>query len=125
MSTTITLTIAEAGADSERLDQLTRTLRGELADLEIGEVRVPSLGAPPPGSRAIDVAAVGALVVLLNGSAELMGHVATLMRSWVGRGRTARVVEMTVGDKSLRISDASEEQQDRLIQEFIRAVERG
>jgi hypothetical protein len=122
VDTPVTVRIAEAGADGERVDELTRALRTELIALDVGDVRLPPGEPPPPGTRAVDVATIGALIVLVNGSAELLTHVATLLSSWVGRGSVTREVELTVGSTSIRISSASQAQQDRLVEEFVRAV---
>jgi hypothetical protein len=46
-------------------------------------------------------------------------------RAWLGRGEgpaADRTVELTVGDRSLRVTSVSDEQQDRMIDAFLRAV---
>ena len=55
--------------DAEEVAQATWQLRRELLDLEVDAVEAPGAGEPPPGSRAVDVAALGALVVNLADSA--------------------------------------------------------
>jgi len=114
--------IAEGGADAERLDYLIHGVRSELLQLDVDAVEPVMAGPPPPGSRAIDVATVGALVVSLGGSAEALTQMMTALRSWVGRTPAPRTIEMTVGEKTLRLSDASLAQQDRVIDEFVRAI---
>jgi hypothetical protein len=120
------VTIDEPGAGPERLEELAGTLRAELLDLDVEDVRPVPAGAAPPGSRGIDPAAVAAFVVSLGGSAEAVSQMVTALQAWVGRGRThPRTVEMTVGDKTLRITDASPDQQARLVGEFVRLVREG
>ena len=57
------LHLSEEGADAERLAVLTGYLRGELLQLDVEDVTALPAGEPPPGSRAFDVAAVGALLI--------------------------------------------------------------
>jgi len=116
------IAIGEPGADAERLQSLSDGVRTELLELDVDEVRPVRTGEVPPGARAVDAAAVGAFVVSLGGSAEALNQILTALRSWVGRSRAPRSVEMTVGDKTLRISDASLDQQDRLIDTFVELV---
>ena len=117
------VTIDEPGADEQRLEELAGTLRAELLDLDVEDVRRVPAGAAPPGTRGIDLAAAAAFVVSLGGSTEAVTQMVTALRAWVGRGRNhPRSVEMTVGDKTLRIADASLDQQDRLIAEFVSLV---
>lgn len=117
--------IAEGGADAERLDYLIHGVRSELLQLEVDAVEPVRAGVPQPGSRAVDVAAMGALMVSLGGSDEALTQMMTALRSWVGRTPAPRMIEMTVGDRTLRISDASPAQQDRMIDEFVTAIREG
>lgn len=127
MDTQVLVRVQESGADAERLADLADNLRTEILALDVDDVRPVSDGAAPPGSRAMDVAAVGALLASLNGSTEALGHLVRTVRSWLGRGANAvpRTVELTVGDKTLRVTNASGEQQDRLVEAFIAAVAAG
>lgn len=116
--------IAEGGADAERLQELTYELRAELLWLDVDEVTLVSGGDSPPGSRAIDLAAVGSLLVSMKDSLQLLGQVAAAVEAWLGRGSAGRTVELSIGDKALRVTSVSSDQQDRLIEEFIHAVAR-
>ena len=49
--------------DAEQVAEATLRLRRELLDLDVEAVEVPSAGEPPPGTRAVELAALGALVV--------------------------------------------------------------
>ncbi|MCO8272018.1 hypothetical protein M1L60_15600 [Actinoplanes sp. TRM 88003] len=105
--------IAEGGADAERLDYLIHGVRSELLQLDVDAVEPVSAGPPPPG----------ALLVSLGGSAESLTQMMTALRSWVGRTPAPRTIEMTVGERTLRISDSSIGQQT--IDEFVTAVREG
>ena len=126
MNTQVVVRVDEFGADAERLTELAEALRTELLELDLDDVRALRGGDPPPGSRGIDVAVVGALLASLNGSAEVGGKLLTTVRSWLDRGNNSvqRTVELSVGDKKLKLTGASNEQQDRLIEEFVSALGR-
>jgi hypothetical protein len=114
--------VEEGGADTERLQELTEGLRAELLELDVEDISGVREGEGPPGSRAVDMAAVGALLVSMKGSMQLLGHLVVAVRSWLARSSAERTIELTIGDKTLRMTNASSDQQDRLIEEFIHAV---
>jgi hypothetical protein len=115
------LQLAEEGADAERLAVLTRYLRGELLQLDVEDVTALQAGEPPPGSRAFDVATVGALLIAVGQSAEGLRSVVFAIRDWLRRGKgTGRVVRLELGGDALELSQASMADQDRLIELFVR-----
>ena len=115
------LQLAEEGADAERLAVLTRYLRGELLQLDVEDVTALQAGEPPPGSRAFDVATVGALLIAVGQSAEGLRSVVFAIRDWLRRGKGAgRVVRLELGGDALELSQASMADQDRLIELFVR-----
>ena len=121
MTEPITIEIAEEGADAERIDALTGYLRNDLLELDVAEVRRAPGGPPPPGTRGIDVAAVGALLVSLGGAATSINEIVTVIRAWLGRGGgVKRSVKLTIGGDVLELSEASRAEQDRLVDLFVR-----
>lgn len=114
------------GADAAELDELAGLLRGQLLELDVDDVtRARADGAAPPGSRGADVTAIGALVVALQPSLELARVLVSTVQGWLRRGSSGRAVELTIGDSTLKLTAASQEQQDRLVEEFVRAAARG
>lgn len=110
----------EEGADDQRLDMLTGYLRRELLALDVHDVTTRSDGTPPPGSRAVDVAAIGGLLVTLGKSAGGLRAVVTAARTWLARGNTAtRSVRLEIGGDVLELSAATTADQDRLVALFI------
>ena len=85
MNTEVLVRVGEHGACPDRLAELADALRTELLALDLDDVKPAPGGAPPPGSRAFDVAAAGALLASVSGSAELIGHVVAAARAWLGR----------------------------------------
>ncbi len=122
MGSRIVVSIDEDGADSERLEDLSLALRRELLELAVDDVEPVHAGQAPAGTRAVDVAAVGALLVTLTSSAGAAAGVVDMVRGWLRRSSGARTVELSLGDKTLKLAGASDEQQERLIQEFLHAI---
>jgi hypothetical protein len=125
MDQELVLRIEEDGADDERLDSLATTLRAELLALDVDDVRRPSAGAAPEGSRALELAAIGALLVSIKGTTEVVSSVVNAIRGWLARGSSDRSVEVTIGDRTLKLTAATAEQQDRVVEEFLRAATAG
>ncbi len=123
METAIVVQVAEGGADAERLDALTTQLRDELLHLNVDDVRPAVVGEAPPGSRAIELAAIGALIVTLQQSEQLVAGVVNLVRQFIKRDAgPALTVHLTIGGKSIELSNATADQQQQLVQEFLRSV---
>ncbi|WP_323095484.1 effector-associated constant component EACC1 [Intrasporangium sp. YIM S08009] len=126
MRATVVVALSEAGADGLRLDSLHRQLRTELGDLDEVEPLSSSGSAPveaAPGSRAVDTATVSALAVAVFGSGGLTALVASL-RGWLRRGTgDARSVRIEVGGDVFELTDASAEEQARLLQVFLQHVD--
>jgi hypothetical protein len=125
MADEIVVTILDADSDAERLDEAAAVLRAELLALDVEDVVPARGGAAPAGTRAFDVAAVGALVVVATNSVELVNQLVTTVRAWLrGRPPAGQEVELTVGDKTIRLAAATSEQQERLVNDFLQAIGR-
>jgi hypothetical protein len=125
VDTQVVVRVEEGGSDGERLQELAQSLRSELLELDVTDVTPLRGGEPPPGARAIDAAAAGALLVVVKGSLDLLDRLVSAVRSWLGRRPAPCSVEVAIGDRVLRVSNASPEQQERLIAEFLHTVARG
>ena len=122
MSSALAIELTETGSDPERIDELTTRLRGELLDLDVEAVERVSAGPAPDGSRAIELAAIGALLVTVEQSGELVAKVVNTIREWLKRDpEPTRTVKISLGNRVIELTAASNEQQDRLIAEFVRA----
>ena len=126
MADALALELSEAGADPARLEELTTRLRSELLDLDVNDVERVSAGNAPEGSKAIELAAVGALIVTMEQSGPLLAKVVSNIREWLKRDpEPTRAVKITLGDQTIELTAASSDQQDRLVAEFIRAAGSG
>jgi hypothetical protein len=120
MDEKLRLQLAEEGADAERLAMLTGYLRAELLQLDIDVVAVPQDDGGQPGSRAVGAAEVGALLVTLGRSAEGLRSLLSAVRNWLRRGPEAqRTVRLELDGDALELSQASEDDQQRLIELFV------
>jgi hypothetical protein len=112
--------VSEDGADALRVDTVAGYLRRDLSQLDVDDVTALPAGPPPAGARAIDVAAVGGLLVALGNSADALRSVVSAIQAWLSRGAGARrTVRLELGGDALELSEASAADQDRLISLFI------
>ena len=114
------LLLEEDGADAERVDMLTGHLRRELAQLDVESVGPLPAGDAPPGTRGLDAATVGGILVTLGPAANGLAAVVTAIRGWLARSPgPVRTVRVELGGDVLELSQASADQQDRLIELFV------
>ncbi len=106
----------DTDADAAELDDAVRGLRGELLELDVEDVERPSGGSAPEGARGPEVALLGTLMVSA-GRAGVSALVKTVA-GWIGR-RPGRSVTLQIGDDSIELTDASAEDQQRLIEAFV------
>ena len=114
------LQISEEDADAERLAVLAGYLRAELLELDVEDVTAPQVGELPPGARGAGMDVVGALLVALGQSAEGLQSVISVIRRWLDRsGGNRRTVRLELGGDTLELSQASVDDQARLIELFV------
>ncbi len=114
------LLVDEDGADAERVEALTGHLRRELAQLDVERVSALPAGEAPPGTRGLDAATVGGLLVALGQSATALTAVVAAVRGWLARSPgPVRTVRVELGGDVLELSQASATEQDRLIELFV------
>ena len=120
MDDEVRLELSEDGADAERLGELTGFLRQELLQLDVEDVTPLRTGEAPPGTRGLELAAVGGLLISLGSAADGVRAVVLAVRRWLGRGGdTRRTVRLEIGGDSLELSEATSADQQRLIDLFV------
>ena len=103
-------------ADAEELERLAIQLRRQLEGLEVEAVeRIPGEAAPE-GSKALDWAIIGGLLVKFGPGA--LAAVVHTVQAWVARD-TRRSVTIRDGDRELVLEDATAEQQQQLVDAFL------
>jgi hypothetical protein len=105
-------------ADPEEIAEATLQLRRELLDLDVGAVEVPRAGEAPPGTRAVELAALGGLVVSVA-KPELLAAVVAAVRSWLSRSQR-RSIKLALGGDVLELTGVSSDEQRRLTDEWLR-----
>jgi hypothetical protein len=105
-------------ADAADLVELAGLLRTELLDTDVDRVEFAREGLPPSGAKAVDVLAIGSLVVELGRSVQVLLGVVSAVRSWVS-GHAVRGVKIQMDGDVLEIGRASSEEQRRLIEIWI------
>jgi hypothetical protein len=108
-------------ADAEEVAEATLQLRRELLDLDVEAVELPRAGDPPPGTRAVELAALGALVVTFAQS-PLLGPVVAAVRSWLA-GSPQRSIKLELDGDALELTGLSSNEQRRLVDEWLRRHE--
>jgi len=107
----------DAGSDEAELDRITGELRRELLQLEVDDVELVRGGELPQGAKVVDPVTIGSLVLTLVPPA--IQGVMGIVQHWA-RGRPVSSVQVTLGDDSLELTNASPEQVELLTNAFIR-----
>lgn len=110
--------VGELDADPEEVAEATLQLRRELLDLDVGAIEVPRVGEAPPGTRGVELATLGGLVVSMA-KPELLGAVIAAVRSWLSRSHQ-RNIKLALGDDVLELTGVSSDEQRRLADEWLR-----
>ena len=123
MSTELRLELIDPGVDDEELEELAASLRLELLELDVESVSPVVLGSAPEGSKGLELAALGALLVRVHDSLPVVRTVVTTVRDWLVRaGSAGRSLTITVEGRTLELSAATAEQQQLLVEEFVRSL---
>jgi hypothetical protein len=99
-------------------DELTAALQRELLQLDVDSVDRVSAGPAPDGSRGVDLAAVGQLIVTLGQSTPVLGQVVNVIQAWASRTPN-RAVVLTIGDDKLELKGLSERDQRLVIRDWM------
>jgi hypothetical protein len=109
---------AGSDADDEEIAEATLQLRRELLDLEVDAVELPAAGEPPPGTRGVELAALGALLVTVSQS-QLLAPVVAAVRAWLAGG-PQRSIKLELDGDSIELTGVSSSEQRRLVDEWLR-----
>jgi hypothetical protein len=107
-----------AGEGDHELAEATSRLQRELLELDVESVEPASGGESPSGVRAVDIVALGTLIVTLAKS-EVLAAIVSAVRSWLG-GQRGRSVKLEVDGDVLELAGVSSAEQRRLSDEWLR-----
>ena|SRR2546429_2792057 len=114
----VRIELAVDSAEAEELDRLTANLRRELLQLDIDDVTRLREGPPPPGARAVELVALGSLIVAVGKAAGALAGVVRAVQGWLGR-KPDRKVRLEIDGDVLELSGATADQQQRLVDEWL------
>ena len=112
------LQVAEAGLDSEELADRATALVGELSQLDVDDISPVTEGEAPPGSKGLELATIGAMIVTLVRSREKLAEVVATVRDWLGRGGGGNV-RLEIDGDVLEVSDVSAAERKKLIDTWV------
>lgn len=106
--------------DPEAEEQAARSLRTEIADLDIESVR-PGPSAPAPdGAMGIEDIAPGAIAVALSPSSGAFTALIETVRSWLARSSGRHRVSLTIDGDTIELERATDAERRDLIEAYIR-----
>jgi hypothetical protein len=116
--------LLQAGsADARIVEQHTLDLAHELRGVR--GVRIERTYARAPAdAKGLDVAAIGSLLVSLGGAVGAVTALVGVLRGWVTR-EEGRKIRVRIDDRELELSGASRDEEQQLIDAFVRSVDRG
>jgi hypothetical protein len=107
----------EPGDDLEEIEQQQIQLRAELLELDVDSVETVAGDEAPEGTKAVDLAAVGALLVNLGPAA--LAAVTGALQAWVNRTGN-RTITMKMGDgEEFTFTGGSDEDYRRLVDAWL------
>jgi hypothetical protein len=108
-------------ADAERAETVSQQLREELAELGLAQVSALRADAPP-GTRG-GGADWSTLLMSLNASGGAITMVLAIVKGWLRRTHLAHGVDLKVNGASIHVTAATSEQQEEMIQAFLRQLD--
>lgn len=107
------------GADDDSLAESVAVLSGEIAELDVHDVRPQPAGAAPTGAKGLELLAAGTLLIKLGRSSKILREVVDAVRDWMDRSDT-RKVKMVVDGDVLEITGASDVDIKALVDAFVK-----
>lgn len=106
------------GVDADALAESAANLSDELADCDVDDVTTVAAGDTPPGAKGVELLAIGALVVKLARSRDVLMQVVNTVRDWLTRNE-ADGVRVEIDGDVLELKSASESERKALIDAWV------
>jgi hypothetical protein len=111
--------LPDPDVDVEECQRLMRRLRDELAELDVEEI-IPVAGGPaPPGSKGLDPATLGAIVVAMSASGGVFTSVIGAVKDLLERHAARHRISITIDGDTIELERATVEQQSELVGAYI------
>lgn len=105
-----------ADSDTEELADLAGQLRAELLSVDAASVGPLPAGAVPEGAKGLDGTLAGWLLVQF-GTPDGLRAVLAAVRGWTSR--TGRTVEVSIDGDALKVTGATSQQQEKIIDAWL------
>lgn len=112
------LRVAMSGGSDDVLAEDAAQLREELCELDVDDVTDAVAGDAPPGSKGLDLAVLGALVVRLSQSRELLREVVDTVHDWLNRNDSHHV-RLEIDGDVLDMTGVSAEERKALVDAWV------
>jgi len=111
----------DSAVDDAELEQLALALRQEILQLDdVDAVEQATAGPAPDGTRAVELAAIGALLVSV--APQAASKVFQLVRAWLAGRPSPPPLKITVGGNTIELVP-DDDQQDALVEQFIKSMQ--
>lgn len=115
--TRLTVRVHDDLADRDEVAAMTAGLRRELLDLDVAAADPVPAGPAPPGAKAVDLEALGALLVTIAES-PVLAAVVSAVTAWLA-GRRQRSVKLEIDGDVLELTGVPSGEQRRLTQTWL------
>lgn len=115
---TIRVELALDETDEDEVERVTASLRRQLLELDVSDVRIPPGAAAPDGARSAGLAEVGTLLIDLGKAGAGLLPLLTFLNGWLS-GRHTGSLSVTVDGDTITLDAATPEQQDAAFQLFL------
>jgi len=105
--------------DPEYAEEQLQYLIEELRGLDLTSIERAPQAPPPSGTRGTGASELGELLIGLGGSGALLPVLVGLVQDWLNRRRSG-TVRLKRGDDEIELTAASDEVQQRALEEFLR-----
>lgn len=114
---------ARSELDAEEKERITRQLREELMGVDVDGVDFVKSGKAPVKAKAGDPITWGTLLLTLAASGGVLTTIIGVVQSWLTR-HNQRSISLEVNGNKIDVHDITSEDQKRLIDSWIRNVQR-
>lgn len=116
----------DAGPDADQMEigELSRSLSGELLELDIDQV-TPAAATAPEGAKVGDAVTWQTLLVTLSASGGVLTTVIAAVSEWLRRRQHSVRVVLKIGNDSLTLPAPTEEERRLLVETFVQRHQRG